>query len=314
MGNWQFQLTMATLLPNRHWDAYVTEKKNNIFVVDLAIIDRRYKVSSEPINLLRKTGLESPGLSQGDASDFDISADASQIAFVSKSTKKDSAWQSSAHVYIVSTSGKEEPIAINKYIPAASSSPHFTSSGLLVYFQMLTPQYEADRNRIVVYNPKTQEQKTIAESWDSSPHEVASSADSKFLYVTAEQQGRNKIFRIDLETESVEALTGEKYAAGLKVLPSGNIFYGVSSMNHPVSPHVLDVSTKEIYPLAIESGLAKKLESIDLADPEEIKFTGALEQEVHGWYLKPANYRKGERYPVVVMIHGGPRSAESDSW
>jgi dipeptidyl aminopeptidase/acylaminoacyl peptidase len=305
---------MVTLLPDRQWDAYVTEKKNNIFVVDLAIIDRRYKVSSEPINLLRKTGLESPSFPQGDAGDFDISADASQIAFVFRPTKKDYAWNTSAHIYIVSTFGKEEPAAINKDIPAASSSPHFTSSGLLVYFQMLTPQHYADRNRIIVYNLKTQEKKTIAESWDSSPDEVTSSADSKVLYVAAEQQGRKKIFRIDLETESVEVLTEENYATGLSVLPSGNIFYGVSSMKHPVSPHVLDVSTKEIYPLAIESGLAKKLESIDFADPEDIRFTGALEQEVHGWYFKPTNFKEGKKYPVAVLVHGGPQTARNDYW
>jgi acylaminoacyl-peptidase len=298
----------------RHWDDFVIEKKNNIFVVDLSIIDRKYKVSSEPINLLTKTGLESPGFPQGDASDFDISADASQIAFVAKSTNKDNAWQTSAHVYIVSTSGKEEPVAINKDILAASSSPHYTSSGLLVYFQMLTPQYESDRNRIVVYNPKTQEKKTITESWDSSPHEVTSSADAKALYVTAEQQGRNKIFCIDLETESVETLTEENYAAGLSVLPSGNILYGVSSMKHPVAPHVLNVSTKEIKSLAIESSLAKKLESIDFADAEDIRFTGALDQEVHGWYLKPTNYEEGKKYPVAFLIHGGPQGAWDDNW
>lgn len=299
---------------NRHWDAFVTEKKNNIFVVDLSIIDRKYKVSSEPINLLRKTGLESPGFPQGDASDFDISADASQIAFVAKSTKKDNAWQTSSHVYIVSTLGNKEPISINTDILAASSNPHYTASGLLVYFQMMTPQCESDRNRIVVYNPKIEEKKIIANSWDSSPHEVASSADSKSLYVTAEQQGRNKIFRIDLETESVEALTEENYAAGISVLPSGNILYAVSSMKSPPAPHVLNVSTKEIISLAIESGLAKKLRSIDFADAEDIRFTGALDQEVHGWYLKPTNYEEGKKYPVAFLIHGGPQGAWNDNW
>lgn len=308
------QRIKRVLVGNRHWDAYVSEKKNNIFVVDLAIDDRKYKVSSEPINLLKGTGLESPLFPQGDAGDFAISPDASQIAFLSKINTRDNAWQTSAHIYTIATSGKEQPVAVNADIPAASSSPHYTANGLLVYFQMLRPQYEADRNRIVVYNPKTKERKTIADNWDSSPHEVASSFDSKTLYVTADQQGRGKIFSVDLETEKVEALTEEKSAAGLTVLPSGDIFYGVSSMKHPVAPYVLKVASKEIKPLAVESQLAEKLSTFNFSDAEDVRFVGALDQEVHGWYLKPANFEEGKKYPVAFLIHGGPQGAWGDSW
>lgn len=263
---------------------------------------------------MKNTGLESPTFPQGDAGDFAISPDASQIAFLTKINTRDNAWQTSAHIYTVATSGKEQPVAVNKDIAAASSSPHYTSSGLLVYFQMLTPQYEADRNRIIVYNPETKERKTIAESWDSSPHEVVSSSDSKTLYVTAEQKGYNKIFSIDLETEKIDTLTEEKYAAGLTVLPSGNIFYGVSSMKHPIAPHVLNVSNKEVKPLAIESKLAEELKSIKFADPEIFKFTGALNEEVQGWYLKPTDFEEGKKYPVAFLIHGGPQGAWLDNW
>ncbi|OAD07305.1 hypothetical protein MUCCIDRAFT_77714 [Mucor lusitanicus CBS 277.49] len=300
----------------RHWDGYVKEKKNNIFVVHLEVNgDGKYQLKGKPVNVLKDTGLESPGFPQGDASDYDISPDASQIAFVAKISSEDNAWQTSAHVYTVSINGQDgKPVAINKDIPAASSAPHFTQAGQLVYFQMYTPQYEADRNRIVVYDPATKSRKVIAESWDSSPHEVTSSLDSKTLYVTAEQKGRNKIFAIDLDTESIDALTENNYAAGLQVLPSGDIFYGVSSMKHPVAPHVLNVETKEIKPLAIERGLAEKLASIDFSEPEDITFTGAMDQEVHGWYLKPAHFEQGKKYPVAFLIHGGPQGAWNDNW
>ncbi|KAI8639615.1 Alpha/Beta hydrolase protein [Parasitella parasitica] len=299
----------------RHWDAYVKEKKNNIFVVRLEIThDAKYQMADKPINLLQHSGLESPSFPQGDTSDYDISPDASQIAFIAKITSTDNAWQTSAHVYTVSTSGKHEPVAINKDIPAASSCPHFTGSGQLVYFQMYTPQYEADRNRIVVYDPTTEERKVVAESWDSSPHEVTSSLDSKTLYVTAEQKGRNKIFAVDLETEAVDTLTETKYATGLTVLASGEIFYGASSMKHPVAPHVLNVQSKQVKPLAVESGLASKLKSIQFSEPEDISFIGAMDQEVHGWYLKPANFEQSKKYPVAFLIHGGPQGSWNDNW
>jgi acylaminoacyl-peptidase len=43
----------------RHWDDFVHEKKNNIFVVNLSIDDKKYKVANKPINLLKDTGLVS---------------------------------------------------------------------------------------------------------------------------------------------------------------------------------------------------------------------------------------------------------------
>ncbi|KAI9480368.1 MAG: Alpha/Beta hydrolase protein [Benjaminiella poitrasii] len=298
----------------RHWDDYVKEKKNNIFVVRLTFNDKKYQIDEKPINLLKETKLESPGFPLGDASDYDISPDATQLAFLSKITSKDNAWQTSAHIYTVSTSGSEKPIAINEDIPAASSNPHYTSSGSLVYLQMFTPQYESDRNRIVVYDPQTKDRKLIAEKWDSSPHEITSSPDAKTLYVTAEQEGRNKIFAINIETEAIETLTEENYATSLNVLPSGDIFYSVSSMKHPLLPHLLDVSTKKIKPLTVEPSLAKKLDSIDFSEPEDIRFVGAKDEQVHGWYLKPAGFEEGKKYPVAFLIHGGPQGAWDDNW
>ena len=34
--------------------------------------------------------------------------------------------------------------------------------------------------------------------------------------------------------------------------------------------------------------------------------------EIHGWAMKPADYQPGKRYPAIVHIHGGPRTAFSD--
>ncbi|KAI8968569.1 Alpha/Beta hydrolase protein [Mycotypha africana] len=303
----------------RHWDAYVGEKKNNLFVVSLSVNkEGKYEVSHEPVNLLKDTGFECPAFPLGDASDYAISPDGSQIAFLAKSTAKDNAWQTTSHIYLVPTtideSNDRKPRPINDDIPAASSSPHFIADNQLVYFQMYTPQYESDRNRIVLYDMEKQVKKLVAGQWDRSPHEIASSHDGKTLYVTAEDHGRNKIFAINIETESIDTLTEEGYATGLTVLPTGQIFYGSSSMKHPVAPYIFDPSSKEITRFAIEDQLQKKLESFDLVDAEDLHFIGSLDETVHGWYLQPAGYEQGKQYPVAFLIHGGPQGAWNDNW
>lgn len=132
--------------------------------------------------------------------------------------------------------------------------------------------------------------------------------------MTAEEQGRSKIFSIDLDTQDVKTLTNDNYVSSVNVLPSGNILFGSSSMQHPVAPYLLDVSSNEIKTLAIEKGLEDKLKTIDFSQPEDFKFTGAKDEEVHGWYLKPAQFEEGKKYPVAFLIHGGPQGAWGDSW
>jgi dipeptidyl aminopeptidase/acylaminoacyl peptidase len=35
---------------------------------------------------------------------------------------------------------------------------------------------------------------------------------------------------------------------------------------------------------------------------------------VHGWVLKPYEYKPTETYPLAFLIHGGPESAWNDDW
>ena len=74
------------------------------------------------------------------------------------------------------------------------------------------------------------------------------------------------------------------------------------------------------------------LEGAGLADPEQLthlnpsyenkpkarsevlRWTGALDEEVEGILYYPLDYREGERYPLVLVIHGGPAGADFDAW
>jgi dipeptidyl aminopeptidase/acylaminoacyl peptidase len=48
------------------------------------------------------------------------------------------------------------------------------------------------------------------------------------------------------------------------------------------------------------------LSEIRLAPVEEIGFKSKDGTEIHGFMVKPTDYRPGQRYPTVLRIHGGP--------
>jgi dipeptidyl aminopeptidase/acylaminoacyl peptidase len=50
------------------------------------------------------------------------------------------------------------------------------------------------------------------------------------------------------------------------------------------------------------------------ARTEVVRWKGALDEEVEGVLFYPQNYQAGKKYPLVLMIHGGPLGADFDSW
>jgi dipeptidyl aminopeptidase/acylaminoacyl peptidase len=60
--------------------------------------------------------------------------------------------------------------------------------------------------------------------------------------------------------------------------------------------------------ITLNSGRSKK----QAAKSETIRWKGAKDEEVEGLLYYPAGYAAGKKYPLVVMIHGGPHGADMD--
>ena len=47
---------------------------------------------------------------------------------------------------------------------------------------------------------------------------------------------------------------------------------------------------------------------------ESFWFTGAHDDKVEGFLVKPPNFDASKKYPVKFLIHGGPQGAWGDDW
>jgi dipeptidyl aminopeptidase/acylaminoacyl peptidase len=65
-------------------------------------------------------------------------------------------------------------------------------------------------------------------------------------------------------------------------------------------------------PLTMDN--ATGLASFALQKPEEMNWKGGLNQNIHGFLLKPAKFDPARKYPLIVLIHGGPQGAWNDNW
>lgn len=195
--------------------------------------------------------------------------------------------------------------------------------------------FEADRNRIVMQHLPTGTTKTILPDWHLSPGSIDFSVDGKSLVGTVEHGGRKRAFIVQLhrpgsaDTEELTTLdehdvvfaTSTGSASSLHALPSGSLLAIQSSYKAPgevvlVSRGSDAQSEGKVEPLThFTSAPKSSLLGVDVGpDPEHFTYKGSNGRDAHGWLLKPPGYSDDRTYPLLVLVHGGPESAWTDSW
>lgn len=196
----------------RHWDTYVTENRNSIWIGKLSrnFLETRFKLSKLR-NALKDTGLESPVEPFGGTDHFDISP--LGLVFTAKDPDLNPALHTRTNIYLcrfVFYNFPDIPLVEPKKIEyqwfkGACTSPAFSPSGaMLVYLSMKEDGYESGKNRIVIV-PNIMHPEAAYElfpspdhngAWDRSPQSITWGPAGKELnlYLTAEDHGRGCLF------------------------------------------------------------------------------------------------------------------------
>jgi pimeloyl-ACP methyl ester carboxylesterase len=105
----------------------------------------------------------------------------------------------------------------------------------------------------------------------------------------------------------------QKNIASIKINEdSKTMIYSFSTASQPERYYLArlkgDRFIKKNEVMDIKSPLFKK----PLTKSEIIRWKGAMENTVEGILYYPYKYEKGKKYPLIVMIHGGPNGADMD--
>lgn len=152
--------------------------------------------------------------------------------------------------------------------------------------------------------------------FDRNKGNLTWSNDEKYIYCSAQSNGGQPVYRIDINTKKVEQLTD--YSNGVLSFDlSGNkLVYVRTEVNSPFELYAADASAKNSVRLSnFNTGwLAEK----KLSFPEKHSFTNEKGMSIEYWVMKPTNYEPGKKYPLVLEIHGGPSAmwgpGEASMW
>lgn len=86
----------------------------------------------------------------------------------------------------------------------------------------------------------------------------------------------------------------------------------VSSPIHPGELYKQTIATGERNVLT--SFNQNFVEEVALVEPEAIVYKSVHNWDVHGWLIRPASFKEGDKYPLIVNVHGGPATMYANTF
>jgi len=159
--------------------------------------------------------------------------------------------------------------------------------------------------------------RTLTEGFDRSVGSYVVAPDGKHVYFLAEDSGRQKLFTVGVAggpVKEVGALSSGIYTsfhvAGPAAAPVA-VAVWESAVNPPELVRI-DLATGKATPLTRFN--AERASAIDWQMVKEFTFTSAKGRTIHNFVVLPPSFDPGKKYPLFVVIHGGPASQWMDQF
>lgn len=322
----------------RHWDHYV-ESIQHPFVAEVTP-----EGISEGVDIMQGEPYECPMEPFGGIEQLDWSKDSKSIAYTSRKligTDYATSTDSDIYLYNIETretknickpegyvAPKSDP-ALSKKFQAVNSkenlknnvgydqNPQFSPCGkYIAWVSMERDGYEADLNRLCIYNLSTGEKNFV--SFKSNVEEFCwnTKADGSLFFISVWHGCRN-IYSLSAKGE-IKQITDEKanYVSLAPLNDGKRLLTLKQSMSSPNEIFTLlpgKTMVKNVVKKVTEEN-THILSQLHLGrvDQRWVKTTDGKDMLV--WIVLPADFDVNKKYPTILYCQGGPQSAVSQFW
>jgi dipeptidyl aminopeptidase/acylaminoacyl peptidase len=301
---------VATHLFVRHWTDWKGSKRTHVFVVS---------ADGGAARDLTPGDWDAPPFSLGDPTDYAFSPDSRELAYA-RNTDRFEANSTNADIFVVAVAGGE-PKRITGDNKGADRTPRYSPDGrFIAYRSQTTPMFESDRWRLMLYDRQTNRTREVLPNFDAYVEDFTFAPDGKSVYFASGERGEQPVFNASLADGSVRKLVGGFNGDVQVSKDSRFLVFTRSTAAAPTEIYTarmdgvvpLNGSANQGAPLTHHNDAF--MQPVALRSAEELTWTGAGGTKVAGWLVKPPDFDPSKKYPLVVLIHGGPQGAWNDSW
>src|SRR5882762_9051676 len=256
------------------------------------------------------TAGEPKRLTEGDKfslGEFSWSPDGTRIAF---SAQKDPDLISSetADLYVVTVSDG----ALKKIVstPGPDTNPRWSPDGKKIAFETAAggKYYFYTNVKIAVVAAEGGTPEILTEAFDEDPGLIGWGPDG--IYFAAEQKTFAHLFRLNPATKAVEKLSAPDRMASVSFSLSQD--YRQAAYRAALENQYAEIYSSNVVPWQGKklTAMGDQLKGFTLAHREVTSWKSADGTTIEGVVYKPAGFDPRKKYPLLVVIHGGPTGAD----
>lgn len=291
--------------PVGHWDHYLDDRQTHIYFISID--------GGEPQAITRAAGVALDP-AEPDANSYDVSPDATEVAFAANVDRSGVEPNLDIFTLPVEGGGAQNLVNLTKDNLADDSAPLYSPDGrLLAFRQQQIKGFYGDRARLMLFERRGGKTRNLSEEWDRSADGLVWAPDSSALFGAIEDAGARRIYRFDIGGGAPKAVTREHSFGSLAVAGSGPVIVGLrQSFSEP--PTLVSIIAR--------TGAATKLSDFNDAllgkltpgKVESVTYQGANGDDVQMWVVYPPNFTPDRKWPLYLLLHGGPHGGVIDAY
>lgn len=312
----KFNMRVYDHFPVRYWNDWIDDRRPTLWVQPLAEGATAQDILS-PSKLAQAEGFG--GNAQGDGGTTLApvwSPDGKEIIFTATTERWNAAHARVNYgLYRVAATGGE-PLLVTP-TPGEYGDMKFTPDGKHLLFKF-NVQGDAvyDLARLHRVNwPAGGAANLMTGDFDREVDGYAVTPDSGTLYLTVPEAGMENLYRLPVAGGKPELVIAPKVGGyGAIDIPSDaksvELIASYGSAVNPMEIVRIDPKARRHSNLTnVNTALAK---TIDWASPEHFWFTSSAGARIHNMIVTPPAFDPAKKYPLMVLMHGGPASSNAD--
>jgi dipeptidyl aminopeptidase/acylaminoacyl peptidase len=295
---------VAEHLLYRHWDHWSEGKRSHLFI-------QPAEGTTAARDLTAGANYDVPPDERGGSADINFSPDNKEICYTAVTDKME-AISTNADLFVVPVAGGESKrITTNQ---GFDGNPVYSPDGkYIAYHAQMTAGYEADRWQVMLHDRQAGQSESISANFDRSANDLAWSPDSKTIYFLAENETLQPIYAMEPRAGATPKKLLDGYNSAYSFSADGKILVAErTSLTMPAELFVAAGDGSGLRQLTHENDAI--LASVEMNAPETFWFEGAEGTRVQAMIIRPPQSVATKKYPMLVLLHGGPQTMWTNAW